>query len=187
MDEIAFRELFERTYPALSGYAYRRGLRGPDIEDLLSAVYEVAWTRTDALPSGEGLVPWLYRVAYFQLRNLQRRADRDRRWTSPLDPETVTAEVDDRTDGIDELRCVRTAIDRLSDSDRELILLVGVEGLSPGRAARVVGCSPVAARSRLMRARRRLRALMSGSRVLESSKPDASSTWEPIDQSEVRQ
>jgi RNA polymerase sigma-70 factor, ECF subfamily len=48
----------------------------------------------------------------------------------------------------------------LSDEDRELLLLISWEELSPGEAARVLGVSSLAARSRLHRARRRLRTLL---------------------------
>ena len=43
---------------------------------------------------------------------------------------------------------------------RELLRLVSWEGLSPGEAAKVLEISSLAARSRLHRARRRLRTLM---------------------------
>jgi RNA polymerase sigma-70 factor (ECF subfamily) len=48
----------------------------------------------------------------------------------------------------------------LSDDDRELLLLVSWEGLSPSEAAKVLGISALATRSRLHRARRRLLALV---------------------------
>jgi RNA polymerase sigma-70 factor (ECF subfamily) len=43
----------------------------------------------------------------------------------------------------------------LSESDRELLLLVAWEGLTHAEAAAALGISPVAARSRLHRARKR--------------------------------
>ncbi|HEY3552305.1 MAG TPA: sigma factor-like helix-turn-helix DNA-binding protein, partial [Solirubrobacterales bacterium] len=46
----------------------------------------------------------------------------------------------------------------LNEPDRELLMLVGWEELTPAQAARVLGVTPLAARSRLHRARRRLRA-----------------------------
>ncbi len=49
---------------------------------------------------------------------------------------------------------------RLSPSDREVLLLAGVEGLEPHQAATVLGLKPEALRQRLSRARARLRALM---------------------------
>jgi RNA polymerase sigma-70 factor (ECF subfamily) len=52
------------------------------------------------------------------------------------------------------------AMGGLDDDDRELLLLVSWEELSPGEVAKVLGISSLAARSRLHRARRRLRALL---------------------------
>ena len=50
------------------------------------------------------------------------------------------------------------ALAGLRDGDRELLMLVGMEGLSPSEAAQVLGISMVTTRTRLHRARRRLRA-----------------------------
>jgi DNA-directed RNA polymerase specialized sigma24 family protein len=44
------------------------------------------------------------------------------------------------------------ALGRLSDADREILLLVSWEGLSSAEVAVVLGCSPTAARIRLHRA-----------------------------------
>ncbi len=55
---------------------------------------------------------------------------------------------------------VLQAMASLSSSDRELLLLVSWEELSPGEAAKVLEISSLAARSRLHRARRRLLVLM---------------------------
>jgi RNA polymerase sigma-70 factor (ECF subfamily) len=67
----------------------------------------------------------------------------------------------------------------LSDEDRELLLLVAWEGLSPNEVAKVLGISSLAARSRLHRARRRLRAL------IESDTPAAHRSSE-LDTEEAR-
>ncbi len=67
--------------------------------------------------------------------------------------ETVS-ESADTTSGED---CVlAAALARLSDADRELLLLVAWDGLLPVQAAEVLGVKPTTARVRLMRARRRL-------------------------------
>ena len=50
------------------------------------------------------------------------------------------------------------ALGALEEADRELLMLVGWEELTPAQAARVLEVTPLAARSRLHRARRRLRA-----------------------------
>ena len=53
---------------------------------------------------------------------------------------------------------VRQALERLSEEDREVLLLAGWEELAPAQIAVVLGVRAVTARSRLHRARRRLRA-----------------------------
>ena len=52
------------------------------------------------------------------------------------------------------------AMRRLAQCDREVLELVALDGLGALEAARALGISPVAARVRLTRARRRLRALL---------------------------
>ena len=52
---------------------------------------------------------------------------------------------------------VHAALARLSDRDREVLLLVEWEGLRPAELATVLGCREVTARGRLYRARSRFR------------------------------
>ncbi len=52
------------------------------------------------------------------------------------------------------------AMQQLAERDREVILLHAWEGLEPREIAEVLGVSAVAARSRLSRARSRLRSLL---------------------------
>jgi RNA polymerase sigma-70 factor (ECF subfamily) len=71
-DETRFRALFDQSYPTVVRYAYNRGHRGPDAEDLVSATFEVAWRRLADAPDGEDATPWLLAVA----RNLSRTRPR---------------------------------------------------------------------------------------------------------------
>jgi RNA polymerase sigma-70 factor (ECF subfamily) len=50
----------------------------------------------------------------------------------------------------------RLALGRMTEDDRELLMLAGWEGLDSVQLACVLGCSPAAARIRLHRARSRL-------------------------------
>ena len=52
------------------------------------------------------------------------------------------------------------ALDSLAPAEREIVELVDIDGLAPSDAARVLGISPAAARMRLARGRRRLRAAL---------------------------
>ena len=53
---------------------------------------------------------------------------------------------------------LRAALASLSQGDQEVLRLVAWDGLAPADLAVVLGCSPVAARTRLHRARSRLAA-----------------------------
>jgi RNA polymerase sigma factor (sigma-70 family) len=152
--EARFRALFEATYPTVARYARHRGLAGADADDLVAATYEVAWRRLDVVPAGEGALPWLLTVALNQLRNHRRRLLRDRALVERLPPpEHAPPPREPLAVG---WREIRQALDALSDDDRELVLLVAWDGLSPGQAAGVLGVTPAAARTRLHRARSRL-------------------------------
>jgi RNA polymerase sigma-70 factor (ECF subfamily) len=57
---------------------------------------------------------------------------------------------------------VNAALQRLSDADREVLLLTSVDGLSPRQAAAAAGVREEALRQRVSRARRRLVAELDG-------------------------
>jgi RNA polymerase sigma factor (sigma-70 family) len=168
MDAARFRALFVATYPALARYARHRGLDRDEAEDLIASTFEVAWRRSDVVPEGDEALLWLYKVAYNQLRNLRRRHQRDRDLSQRL---RVLEEVQPPAEpGDPTIGSIRRALERLSDNDRELVLLVAGEGLSPTQVGVVLGCSAVAARTRLHRARKRLTVLLEGEGERELSR-----------------
>ena len=159
-DESRFRGLFDRTYPAVARYAYNRGHRGPDAEDLVSATFEVAWRRLHDVPDGDQATPWLLAVARNLSRNADRRARRQRiLFESLAEPEDVAArgEVEDSIAARQQLL---GALAALKEIDRELILLVAWDGLDAVRAGEVLGLRAGATRSRLHRTRNQLAGLL---------------------------
>lgn len=158
--EARFRAWFDQSYPLLVRYAYNRGYRGPDAEDLVSAIFEVAWRRLDDAPDGEQATPWLLTVAHNLVRDADRQARRQGMLIDPLaEPEDVAAlgAVADRVVQREQLLGALTA---LKEIDRELILLVAWDGLDPAHAGEVLGLRPGAARSRLHRTRNQLAGLL---------------------------
>ncbi|GAB3981827.1 RNA polymerase sigma factor [Actinoallomurus acanthiterrae] len=157
-DESRFRALFNSAYPALHRYAANRGLSGPDGDDLVAGTLEIAWRRIDEVPRDDPL-PWLYAVARNLMRNQHRRESRRAtilsRFRSSL---AQRPEASNGDPGVLHPDAVRTALASLREDDREVLRLVAWDGLTPAQAAVVMGCSAVAARSRLHRARNRLAA-----------------------------
>lgn len=146
--------LYERHAAAVFRYLARRA--GPSTaEDLLSEVFIAALdggTRVVAHESGSAL-PWLYGIAMNVLRRNFRQ--KSARRVAAQDPEMDWDAVDARLDAEAKREQLRSALNVLCQHDRELLLLVAWEGLTPAEAAEVLGIGKVAARSRLHRARRR--------------------------------
>ncbi len=153
--------LYERHALAVFRYLARRA-GTTAAEDLLSEVFIAALDareRVVAHDSGSAL-PWLYGIGMNVLRRYFRRShltgaqvpDQGMDWDA----------VDARLDAEAQRRRLRAALGTLSAADRELLLLVAWEGLSPTEAAAVLGISKVAARSRLHRARHRALQALSG-------------------------
>lgn len=156
--EARFRVLYDANFGPVLGYALRRCPQPEDAADVVSEVFLLAWRRLDDAPPGDAR-PWLFGVARNVLSNQQRsRRRRDRlagRLRSVLTREVVP---DPAAHSVQQDE-VRRTLAKLSADDRELLTLVGWDGLEPGEAAHVLGISAGAARMRLSRARQRFRAL----------------------------
>jgi RNA polymerase sigma-70 factor (ECF subfamily) len=149
-----FEELFREHYGPVRGYAVRR-IPGDVVQDVVSETFLVAWRRLDDVPADA--LPWLYGVARRVMANQRRSADRSaalERRVAASDPGSTGP--DDPGERLGDGEVVRAALDRLSDRDREALMLVAWHGLSGARAARAAGCTRGAFAVRLHRARARL-------------------------------
>ena len=154
--EDRFRIVFDAGYGPVWAYARRRVVAS-DVEDVVADVMAVAWRRLEDVPDDDQALPWLYGVARRTIANRRRSQHRRARLLERLGRErTVDTPRDDRPDVI-------AALERLRPSDREVLRLAAWEQLGPAEIAVVLGCSANAAALRLSRARRRLRAAMTGS------------------------
>jgi RNA polymerase sigma factor (sigma-70 family) len=146
--------LYERHAPAVYRFLARRA--GPGAaEDLLSEVF-IAALRTRRQLGGHhsgSALPWLYGIAANVVRHhLRRTAPPDHLVTDPgVDWDAVA----DRLDAQAQRSHLVAALSALTPVERDLLLLVAWEGLTPAEAAEALGISKVAARSRLHRARQR--------------------------------
>lgn len=150
-------QLFELHAPAVARYLARR-VGAQDAADLLGDVFVAAldargrWTPHE---SGSAL-PWLYGIAGNLVRvHLRNRAPVSGGPVPEIDAGVDWDAVDDRLDASSQRGHLRAALASLSPSDRELLLLVAWEGLTPTEAGQVLGINAAAARTRLHRARAR--------------------------------
>jgi RNA polymerase sigma factor (sigma-70 family) len=164
-DQAAFEVLFQRHMKAIWNYTHRLTGSWSEAEDLTSATFLTAWRRRDQLRVvNDSALPWLYTVA----RNLARTHHRGRRrllkalplLAEPDDEHDHADQVSARVDDDRQVRRLRAALPRLSAAEREAVELCLLAGLSTAEAAAVLGRAEVSVRSRLSRAKSRLRTIL---------------------------
>lgn len=154
--EARFSDLYRDHARGLLGYALRRSPDPDDAADVVAETFLIAWRRLGEVPVGAEARPWLYGTARHVLANQGRGARRRDRLTERLREELrqqlpVVSQAQNGSAFLE-------ALVGLGEADRELLMLIGWEELTPTQAAQALGISPFAARTRLHRARRRLRA-----------------------------
>lgn len=159
-----FRGLYTRHFDALLAYALRRVSRPEDAADVVADTFLVAWRRRSHLPEGDEARLWLYGVARNMLAN-HHRGDRRRDRLGEALRERLAASAHlwaapDPSAAVTEDLAVREALTRLGGLDREVLMLTAWEELEPREIAEVLGVSAQAVRTRLSRARGRLRQLL---------------------------
>jgi len=167
-DPAAFEAVYEAYRPRLFSFLVRLARRRDVAEDLLEETWLRLVGRVETLRDDARLAPWLFTVArnlYFSWRRSRgvdemRTTDLDPAWPAPERGDSpfeaaARAELERR---------MERALARLALRDREVLLLVGVEGMSPAEAADVCGLTAPALRARLHRARGRLLAEMDAER-----------------------
>ncbi|SFP47105.1 RNA polymerase, sigma subunit, ECF family [Actinomadura madurae] len=149
-----FEEIYAANRARLLGYALRRTTDPQDAADVLAETFLTAWRRLDDIPPGDQARLWLYGVARRVLANYHRGERRRSALAADLGSRLRAAAPVQDAAGND-LTGVAAAFRSLPELDRELLSLVGWEGLDHAEIATVLGCSRNALRIRLHRARRR--------------------------------
>jgi RNA polymerase sigma-70 factor (ECF subfamily) len=124
------------------------------VDDVLAATLSVVWRRLDEIPDGASL-PWSYAVARRMLSNHRRGDQRGLRLVERLrvEPQQVGSDPQAVDAGDPDLE---TALDELSDSERELVHLWAWEQLEPREIAVVIDATPNAVSLRLTRVKQKL-------------------------------
>jgi RNA polymerase sigma factor (sigma-70 family) len=162
-----FEALFERFHPDVLAYVLRRA-PPTAVDDVVSETFLVAWRALDGVP--EEPLPWLYGVARRTLANHRRGRRRSAALSARLTRVAVEPpEPEMLGQGIEP--ALRDAMLGLSEREREALLLVAWEGLSPAQAASALGCSGAAFRLRLHRARGHLAQLLANTPSERSAQP----------------
>ncbi|WP_173073459.1 RNA polymerase sigma factor [Phytohabitans rumicis] len=163
-DESAFAELFDQYAQAVYRHAVRLTGDRSTAEDVVSATFLQAWRLRESIEAdGGSLRPWLLGVATNTARNMTRKARRLERvlpWLSRPDVTPDFAdEVAGRVDDAGRLALAVAALRGLRTAEREVVALCVWAGLDYAEAAEALGIPIGTVRSRLSRAREKLRKL----------------------------
>lgn len=154
-DAEAFAAIFDLHRDRVFRHAYRLTQDHADAEDAVAVAFLELWRRRShvRLVDGSGL-PWLLVTATNASRNVTRSRRRYRRLLESLPhggdhPSAEHTALSTLKDDAD----VAAALGRLSLKDARLFSLIALEDYSVADAARVLGITPGAARTRLHRIR----------------------------------
>ena len=163
-DPDAFGVLFDECARAVYNLAFRLTGNWSAAEETVSLTFLEAWRlRGKVESSGGSLRPWLLGIAVNVTRNQSRAARRHQAAVGRLSPpppvpdfaDELAAQIDDAA----QLRRVLAALATLRQGEREVIALCVWSGLDYAAAAGALGVPVGTVRSRLSRARGKLRAL----------------------------
>jgi RNA polymerase sigma-70 factor (ECF subfamily) len=154
-----FEHLVEREIPRLRRYARALTRNAERADDLVQETLLRAIAKSHLWQPGTDLRAWLFTIMHNQHVNLVRRAMRDE---TTIDIEQMSSSLVATTDptASRQLCELERALTCLSEEQRAVILLVGLEGMSYEAAAEILNVPVGTVRSRLSRGRDALRRLL---------------------------
>ncbi len=173
-DKAAFSQIVT-TYEKLIYHTIRMKVgSAEDSLDLSQEVFIKLWRSIGKYRGDCRFSTWLYKIAVNTSLDFLRRSAHDRTGSLPtmtdeddeekqleFADESVSASPDRTLDKMETVRMVRSAIEKLSDDQREIVILRDIEGYSYEEVAEMLELEIGTVKSRLNRARAHLRVLLS--------------------------
>jgi RNA polymerase sigma-70 factor, ECF subfamily len=151
-----FTSHYREYLPAISKYLLRRVDRS-DVEDLASAIFEIAWAKKSQAKEGFELA-WLYKIAGFVVSNHRRK----QKTAASLIQQLMR---EDSSPSAEEIAIVDVSLaeawKKLTSAERQVIALTAFESLTVPEAALALEISNNALSIRLSRARAKLARILS--------------------------
>lgn len=150
-------KVWEEFHPKLKQFVLRRIPDEQSSEDVLQDVFLKIHTRIDTLRDEEKLQSWIYQIA----RNAITDYYREHRTTLPLSEAPIAAVEAGDDDIIKELiPSIKAMVDSLPADYREALYLTEYQGITQRELAERLGLSFSGAKSRVQRAREKLKKML---------------------------
>jgi RNA polymerase sigma-70 factor (ECF subfamily) len=179
-DPSAFDEVYQAYRPRIFSFLARLSGRREVAEDLSQETWIRLATRAQTLRPDTHLAAWLFTVARNLFISHCRSRQTDALRTGEMGCLSLPAHAHEspfEQAAASELAArLERALARLPVTCREVLLLVGTEGLTPAEAAVVLGVTPEAARQRLARGRALLATRLGSGRAAPAAQPPGGET-----------
>jgi RNA polymerase sigma-70 factor (ECF subfamily) len=160
LDDKDFRDQLVAIIPPLRAFA--RGLCGTRdmADDMVQDAMTRAWAARQSYAAGSNFRAWMFMILRNHYYTTLRKNARMVSW-DPEVAERVLVAGPTQQDGLN-VQDVQKALQKLPAEQREVLLLIGANGVSYEEAADIMGCAIGTIKSRLARGRVALTALIDG-------------------------
>jgi RNA polymerase sigma-70 factor (ECF subfamily) len=166
-DSAAMQEIVRRYQPKLVRFVGRLLVSPEDTEEAVIDVFVRVWQQAGRFEARSSFSTWLYRIAANVAYDVQHRR-KTRPQTLPYASDDLlpsdTVDVEEtaitRLEREQQSRVMQRALNTLSDGDRLLLVLYYIEELDYEEIREIARCTYPVLKTRLMRARQRLRAAL---------------------------
>ena len=151
----ALDQLYRRHAEQVLGWAIRLGGPRLDAEDTAQEVFAIALRRVSTFRGEARLSTWLFAITRNVIQNARRRAAFKRLVGLGADVEIVPshADTEEEVERLRRRRMVQSTLERLKKNQREVLVLMDMEGRSAPEVGEMLGVPPGTVYSRLHYAR----------------------------------
>ena len=165
-DTGAHRAIFDRYYARVSAFVRRRVRDEGLCEEIVSDVFFEIWRSAETFRGDSEVHSWIFGIAHFKSLSARRfHGQLKRAKVVPTDTETLHRMADggdagELLESRQEVRRLLAALELLPEGQRDVLRLAFLEGCSYQEIASELGISEGNVKTRVNRARGRLRALL---------------------------
>lgn len=159
----AFGDKYSKYFPRVFAYVYARVGNPTTTEDLVSEVFERAYTKADSLRSDAAFSTWLFTIARNVIISQARKFGRE----TLVDPEVMqeiaphSASVESEVLHQEEMRDLASLVRRFPQREQDIISLKFDAELSNAQIAHIMGLSEPNVRVIIFRTLKKLREMLS--------------------------
>ena len=171
-DPEAFLPLFQRYYPRILNYLYRRTMQLELAEDLTSKTFLAAYEDLRRTKRSLNFRPWIYRIATNVHLSHTRRRQRWLKRIMEIGRQFKTTESPSHNSvEHEEMALVRRELVALPEKYRSVLILRYDESFSYEEIVESLGISPTAARTRVSRGLAMLKKRLAQSKISDEKNP----------------